>query len=648
MSNCIKPPTRSHNLPQTIPSTTPTVNKATKHEPFSSTAAPRDARNYNLPVEKSGYFSGIMSPQAFLDRYLEYGDSGEPTKEVIGNLLASTPTPLETNMYQPSIAVIQPHLGHNVDGIDTHTFGNQALDNLSPDVNLCGETACFIFWDRAGAVISAQFNYVEEPHLIIFFYRFSRISPEAQGIDTTTMETTKKEEQSVTPPIRKRMEQANNNHKGWRTVMVTDRDNAAKQGGILVSYPLRSTTPSPFSRSTRTMLAFDLAKNKLVFLKDYWRPDVDSIAKEGAIYLELEKHQIPHIAPFGMGNDVKGQRTVTQAPNDIREKGILPTTRQTRLSHYRMTLNIVGKALYDFKSFHEFISAIADAMEAHDGAWFKCRILHRDISVGNIIITEDGKGLLIDWDMSIKLPERLPGQADEAPVARRFARTGTWQFMAGRLLEERDKFQNYCDDRESALWVLLWVALQYTPTHGGSGYDLATRMQMFDAVDQRIDGGVQGGGSKNYFLTNYSRLRAIFTDRPVLNSLVDTLAETFAVRYAVKPSAEDVKNLEKFRAREDLAEFIPAATAYRYEQQVTKIHSEGWLVNTIRDHLAQPGWPKDDPPSRQRTRPQLPGNSLKRKPTDHAVEARLSRNNPLARSGGSTGISSLPQSKRRK
>lgn len=233
-------------------------------------------------------------------------------------------------------------------------------------VSVTGPTARFIVWDRGGALVSAQFNYVEEPqYLVSFFYRYSRRSPEEQGIDATTVEATRRDVKSIPPDIENRMREANRDHKGWRKVMVPDRDDAAKQGGFLVSYPLSHTTPSPFSRSTRGMLAFDLAHKKLVFLKDYWRPDVDNIEKEGEIYRDLEKQKIPHIAPFGMGNDIKGHKTVTQAPNDEREDGILPTPRQTRLSHYRMTLNIVGKSLIDFKSSREFISAIADAMEGN-------------------------------------------------------------------------------------------------------------------------------------------------------------------------------------------------------------------------------------------------------------------------------------------
>lgn len=189
------------------------------------------------------------------------------------------------------------------------------------------------------------------------------MSSQAQGVDVSTMQATKEEGESIPYDIRAKMKSANENHKEWRKVMVPDRDDAAKEGEFLVCYPLSHNTPSPFSRSTRGMLAFDLTTKQLVFIKDYWRPDVDNIEKEGEIYRDLEEHKIPHIAPFGMGNDVRGHKTVTQAPNDERQRGIIPTPRQTRLIHNRNTLNIVGKALHDFESSREYISAIADAME---------------------------------------------------------------------------------------------------------------------------------------------------------------------------------------------------------------------------------------------------------------------------------------------
>jgi RIO-like serine/threonine protein kinase len=42
-------------------------------------------------------------------------------------------------------------------------------------------------------------------------------------------------------------------------------------------------------------------------------------------------------------------------------------------------------------------------LTAHTMAYEKAHILHRDVSAGNILITENGSGMLIDWDLSKKV-----------------------------------------------------------------------------------------------------------------------------------------------------------------------------------------------------------------------------------------------------
>jgi hypothetical protein len=303
-------------------------------------------------------------------------------------------------------------------------------------VSICGHRARFIRWDRAGAIVSGTFDYVRNPHLLAdFFYRYSRLDRLRQGYDPTLSAASEEEVKIMEKAKCDATLKANSAHYEFRKLMVPDRDDPSKESPFLISYPPRYDARSPFSRATRGMLAFDLTNNRIVYLKDYWRPNVSNMQKEGEIYRILKRKNVRNIAPFGMGNDVRGHQTLTQsyvdAPWAVSTKGIIC------LSHYRMTLDAVGRPLTEFHSSHEFISAIADAMEgdiflflckqasesstaAHDDACFDARILHRDISVGNILFTEDNKGMLIDWDLCANM---------DTVAARRPTRTASRGFI---------------------------------------------------------------------------------------------------------------------------------------------------------------------------------------------------------------------------
>jgi hypothetical protein len=109
------------------------------------------------------------------------------------------------------------------------------------------------------------------------------------------------------------------------------------------------------------MLAFDIQKEDIVFLKDYWRADVDGMEKEGEIYKLLKSNRVPNIAPFGTGNDIRDHTTLT---NTLRKEDWACFSKEmVLLRHYRMTLDVVGRPLTSFRSSREFVGAIADAME---------------------------------------------------------------------------------------------------------------------------------------------------------------------------------------------------------------------------------------------------------------------------------------------
>lgn len=63
----------------------------------------------------------------------------------------------------------------------------------------------------------------------------------------------------------------------------------------------------------------------------------------------------------------------------------------------------------------------------HQAALDKFGILHRDISVGNILIGDDGRGLLIDWDLARQVPKlgnTVEDEEDEAYI-RQYLKPGS-------------------------------------------------------------------------------------------------------------------------------------------------------------------------------------------------------------------------------
>ncbi|KAI4123443.1 MAG: hypothetical protein LQ341_007200, partial [Variospora aurantia] len=93
------------------------------------------------------------------------------------------------------------------------------------------------------------------------------------------------------------------------------------------------------------------------------------------------------------------------------------------------------------------IESIANFTLGHESS-LNAGILHRDVSIGNIMLTEDeNDGFLIDFDLAIKTASI---EACGAP-----GKTGTKVFMAiGALSGDRHTFRH---DLESFWWVLFWL-----------------------------------------------------------------------------------------------------------------------------------------------------------------------------------------------
>ncbi|KAK0369743.1 serine threonine-protein kinase sgk2 [Colletotrichum limetticola] len=130
--------------------------------------------------------------------------------------------------------------------------------------------------------------------------------------------------------------------------------------------------------------------------------------------------------------------------------------------HRRIILQDYGKPIYKASSRSALLAALVGCIDGHESL-YKAGILHRDISINNLMINEDSgnpswPAFLIDLDLAIREPRESASGAK--------GKTGTRAFMAiGALIGEQHSFMH---DLESFFWVLFWICIHYD----GNGKDI--------------------------------------------------------------------------------------------------------------------------------------------------------------------------------
>ncbi|TFY66120.1 hypothetical protein EVG20_g4966 [Dentipellis fragilis] len=118
------------------------------------------------------------------------------------------------------------------------------------------------------------------------------------------------------------------------------------------------------------------------------------------------------------------------------------------------------RRLQDVHSLKEFKKVFVDTVRVHRVVFLKADILHRDLSIGNLMFRRDKNmrpyGTLNDWDLSEEVSSD-PGDHDAIPGHR----MGTVAFMAMELLADNPPIHVYRHDLESFFWILVWAALHF-------------------------------------------------------------------------------------------------------------------------------------------------------------------------------------------
>ncbi|KAI0798397.1 hypothetical protein GGR55DRAFT_672294, partial [Xylaria sp. FL0064] len=124
--------------------------------------------------------------------------------------------------------------------------------------------------------------------------------------------------------------------------------------------------------------------------------------------------------------------------------------------HRRIVLRDYGVPIYKATSRAALLGALEGCIRGHESLYNKAGLLHRDISINNLMINEDSS-FLIDLDLAI--------QVDRIEASGAKGITGTRAFMAiGVLMGEGHSFM---DDLESFFWVLFWICIHYDGPNEG-------------------------------------------------------------------------------------------------------------------------------------------------------------------------------------
>ncbi|KAL6302057.1 hypothetical protein BKA93DRAFT_794274 [Sparassis latifolia] len=415
-------------------------------------------------------------------------------------------------------------------------------------ISLAGSRARFLRWDRCGVIASESFDIRVQPeHLCEFLWRYAHASSSQRGYDVSVEAATREEEElfrdcierhvkfQLDPDDEELVVAMEEHYQPGAVVAINVVDEGSPDcvaHRLLVSRPVVSPV-SWTGKGTRGFWAVTAGspRGEVVFLKDTWRHNVEHM-KEGNILADLHSAGVPNIPRLVHHGDVWDQLPVSSGRGDG-ESDLTYTRDETTglqytqtdrfrhatwvctggenhklpppLVHYRLVLGTAGYPLQRFRGTKELLHATYDAYEAMVAAFHAepgKRRLHRDISVGNIILSKDPhsgenirRGYLIDWESSCLVTE---GEACD------HSRTGTIQFMSMRLLSSPSESISHMfqDDMESMLWVVLYCCLLWLGHDKPPGTLVTILYHLFDDTWINPVGIMNGGDGK---LTNQYR-----------------------------------------------------------------------------------------------------------------------------------------------
>ncbi|KAI0653516.1 hypothetical protein C8Q70DRAFT_1091432 [Cubamyces menziesii] len=339
-----------------------------------------------------------------------------------------------------------------------------------------GDCARLAMTDRAGIIYTSHINYKANPaKLGRVFWRLSRATPEARGHDPSAvrilrgspeydaMVTWKTKTLPAGDHARELFVDTLDEDYPWYRLAVHHEDNTTN---FLVAKPTYAAL-GLVGRSTRGFVAHNVSdpSQPFVYLKDCWRVKCGHTKREGDVLAYLNSKRVKNIPTLLYHGDVLGHKTVTQEMWQLFDEESERECPIEEYWHYRVVVKEVGRPIYEFSNGKQLVKILSDCVLAHKEAHKKAKVIHRDVSVGNMIMipvdkspqgTPIYRGLLTDWELSKDIHAY-----DLKP--RNVNRTGTWQYLSVNASNRRTEHIDVADDLESFLYVLIWCAIRYLP-----------------------------------------------------------------------------------------------------------------------------------------------------------------------------------------
>ncbi|TDL29097.1 hypothetical protein BD410DRAFT_3664 [Rickenella mellea] len=295
-------------------------------------------------------------------------------------------------------------------------FGHQLDRRFVLGVILRGTKMSLTVLNRSGTVTSASFDVHEHPDL------FLRVAVGVLFLDRTTM--------------------------GYDPSISLARDTIQVNAN---TYQIKSIIYHECVIRGRGTFCVEVEKDGQTFvIKDYW---VDTTRGDKEWEILGHAKGIDHVAELVEYQKLEIENVIDSTETDMWfAKADQKTKDNPEIrEHVRIVLTPYGRPLWEFNSKRELLQTFIDVIDAHDKLYAEKGILHRDISLRNILITALGRGLLIDMDFAIRMTKKLR-QAASGP------RTGTVPFMAvAILLKRHDHHPGH--DLESLFYVLCWICV---------------------------------------------------------------------------------------------------------------------------------------------------------------------------------------------